>query len=122
MVFLVTIIIGTETWIDATVTNNQIFPPNYDIYRGDLNMNGGGVLIAIKNTLISEPVPKLHTDCKIVWAKINLVGAKTLYLSSYYHPKTSDEQSLLEFQHSMDRATKIHNSMLIIGGGMELER
>ena len=110
------IIIGTETWIDPTVTNNQIFPSYYDIYRRDRNMNGGGVLIAIKNTLISEPVPELQTDCEIVWARINLVGAKTLYLSSYYHPKTSDEQSILEFQHSMERATRIHNAMFIIGG------
>ena len=47
-------------------------------------MNGGGVLIAIKNTLISEPVPELHTDCEIVWAKINLVGAKTLNYT-YHH-------------------------------------
>ena len=75
-----------------------------------------GSWIAIKNTLISEPVPELQTDCEIVWARINLVGAKTLYLSSYYHPKTSDEQSILEFQHSMERATRIHNAMFIIGG------
>ena len=44
-------------------------------------MNGGGVLIAF-----SEPVQELQTDCEIVWAKINLVGAKTLPIGSilYY--------------------------------------
>ena len=79
-------------------------------------MNGGGVLIAIKDCLISEPVPELQTDCEIVWAKINLAGTKTLYLSSFYHPKTSDEQSLSEFQRSMERANNINKSMLIVGG------
>ena len=53
------IILGTETWIDPSVTNSQIFPSNYNIYRRDRNMNCGGVLIAIKDCLISEPVPEL---------------------------------------------------------------
>jgi hypothetical protein len=43
------IVIGTETWIDPTVTDNQIFPPSYKLYRKDSNMQGGGVLIAISN-------------------------------------------------------------------------
>ena len=39
-----------------------------------------------------------------------------MYLSSFYHPKTSDEQSLSEFHRSMERASKINKSMVIVGG------
>jgi hypothetical protein len=60
------IVIGTETWIDPTVTDNQIFPPNYKLYRKDRNMQGGGVLIAISNDILRTPVHELQTDCEIV--------------------------------------------------------
>jgi hypothetical protein len=47
------VIIATETWLDPTITNRQIFPPNYNIYRKDRkgNKTGGGVLIAINDKL-----------------------------------------------------------------------
>ena len=43
------VIIATETWLDPTITNIQIFPPNYNIYSKDRkgSKTGGGVLIAI---------------------------------------------------------------------------
>jgi hypothetical protein len=85
------IVIGTETWIDPTVTDNQIFPPNYKLYRKDRNMQDGGVLIAISNDILSTPVHELQTDCEIVWAKISLVGRKDMYIASYYNPNDSND-------------------------------
>ncbi|CAC5406308.1 unnamed protein product [Mytilus coruscus] len=66
------IVLGTETWIDSSVKDNQIFPPNYNFYRNDRNMKGDGVLIAINNDHLSIPVPELQTNCEIVRAKISL--------------------------------------------------
>ncbi|VDI49506.1 Hypothetical predicted protein [Mytilus galloprovincialis] len=60
------IVLGTETWIDSSVKDNQIFPPNYNIYRNHRNMKGGGVLIAINHDHLNTPVPELHTNCEIV--------------------------------------------------------
>ncbi|VDH93834.1 Hypothetical predicted protein [Mytilus galloprovincialis] len=56
------IVLGTETWIDSSITNNQIFPPNYNIYRNDRNIQGG-VLIAINSDNLSTPVSELQTNC-----------------------------------------------------------
>lgn len=96
------IILGTETWIEGSITNNQILPLTYNVYRKDWNTNGGGVLIAISNDHLSSPVPELDTDCEIIWAKINLVESKDLYLASYYNPKTSNEHSIEELGRSID--------------------
>ncbi|VDI45263.1 Hypothetical predicted protein [Mytilus galloprovincialis] len=52
-----------ETWIDPSITDNQIFQPNYNIYRNDRNLQGGGVLIAINSDHLSTPVPELQTNC-----------------------------------------------------------
>ncbi|CAC5409269.1 unnamed protein product [Mytilus coruscus] len=58
------VIIATETWLDQSITNSQIFPQEYNIYRKDRkgNKTGGGVLIAINNKYLSSEVPELDTD------------------------------------------------------------
>lgn len=88
------IIFGTETWIDNSIKDSQIFPQGYNIFRNDRNLSGGGALIAVKDTFITTSVPELHTDCEIVWCKLELVGHKSIYLSSYYNPRTSNEESI----------------------------
>ena len=54
------IIIGTETWLNDSVHNSEIFPPNYNIYRRDRRDGFGGVLIAVKADIVSD-----HLDVEI---------------------------------------------------------
>ena len=116
------IVIGTETWINTTVTDNQIFPQNYKLYRKDRNMQGGGVFIAISNDILSTPVTELQTDCEIIWAKISLVGRKDMYIASYYNPKTSNEGSLDELGRSLERANTMNNACIMVGGDFNHEQ
>ena len=58
--------------------------------------------------------------CEKIWVKIEIVGCKTLYISSFYNPKTSDEQSLRWFDTSVRRASQIKNATLLIGGDFNL--
>ena len=41
------IVIGTETWCDESITDREIFPPHYKLFRKDRNRGGGCVLIAV---------------------------------------------------------------------------
>jgi hypothetical protein len=75
------IICGTETWIDNSIKDSQIFPPGYNIYRNDRNLNGGGVLLAVRGNLISSPVPELQTDCEIIWCKLLTIFNAIIYPS-----------------------------------------
>ena len=45
------ILIGTETWLNHTITDNEICPPGYTLLR-----NMGGILLAIKSDIIHEPI------------------------------------------------------------------
>ncbi|VDH89069.1 Hypothetical predicted protein [Mytilus galloprovincialis] len=121
------IIFGTETWLNPKIKDVEIFPDNYKLYRNDrkkteTDKEGGGVLIAIKKELISSEVYELAPPDKteMVWAKVDIVGSKTLYLSSFYNPRTSDETSLKNFDLMIRKATQIKNSTLIIGGDFNL--
>ncbi|CAC5408336.1 unnamed protein product [Mytilus coruscus] len=121
------IIFGTETWLNPKIKDVEIFPDNFKLYRNDrkkteTDKEGDGVLIAIKKELTSSEVYKLAPPDKteMVWAKVDIVGSKTLYFSSFYNQKTSDETSLKNFDLMIRKATQIKNSTLIKGGDFNL--
>lgn len=110
------ILIGTETWLSDAVTDNEVFPDIFTIYRKDRGRKGGGVLIAVRNSLKSYLVPELSTECEMIWVGVKLHGRKTLYLCSYYRPNVADEDSLRKLGESLDKATKFPNAHFLIGG------
>ena len=65
------------------------------MYRKDRADGYDGVLVAIAKDLISARVDELETDAEMVWVKISIVGAKTLYVAAYYRPQENDEVGLL---------------------------
>ncbi|CAG2250654.1 unnamed protein product [Mytilus edulis] len=102
------------------ITDSQIFPPEYNIFQKDRNCSGGGVLVAIKDTYITTALRELQTDCEIVWCKLELIGHNAIYLSSYYNPKTSNENGYLELEKSLTRANNIKNDLIIMAGDFNL--
>ena len=41
----------TETWLDDSITNNEIHIPNFSVIRKDHNRNGGGCSIYVHTDL-----------------------------------------------------------------------
>ena len=56
------IILGSESWLDGTIATAEIFPSHYQVMRKDRNINGGGVLIAINDTIPRIERPDLMSD------------------------------------------------------------
>ena len=58
----------TETWCHSNISNSEILPKGYTVYRNDRDYRGGGVLLAvsdsIRSELLSSPTP--HSECLIV--------------------------------------------------------
>jgi hypothetical protein len=48
------------------------------------------------------------------------VGHKTVYLSCFYNPKTSNENGYLEFERSLKRGDNIINAFIITAGDFNL--
>ena len=46
------IVLGTESFLNKTFTNSEIFPAGYTAIRNDRDCNGGGVFIAYRKDLI----------------------------------------------------------------------
>ena len=77
------IICVTETHIDDSISSSELFPSNFNVYRKDRNCSGGGVAIAVKNSLASLPRPDLDTETEIIWTQILLTSGKTFLVGCY---------------------------------------
>ena len=58
-----------DTNIDPSISNSAIFPPDsvYSVVnRKDHKLGLGGVLIAVKDTIVASPVTDLDSECEIL--------------------------------------------------------
>lgn len=39
------IVMGTESWLDDTVSDTEVFPPGFTVYRKERHRHGGGVFL-----------------------------------------------------------------------------
>jgi len=56
------ILLCAETHLEDSISDSEVFLPNYSVYRKDRNRQGGGVSIAIRSDLPScqlDTVPNL---------------------------------------------------------------
>jgi hypothetical protein len=104
-------IIGTETWLNDSVHNSEIFPPNYNIYRRDRREGFGGVLIAVKADIVSD-----HLDVEIntesVYISITLEKGKQLIVGALYRPPISSIEYMDKLCTTLETLTTRHNKAI----------
>ena len=93
------VICFSETWLNEAITDHEILPTAYNIYRRDrVCRTGGGVMTAIKSSLSSFQlnVPSDFSNLEMVVVEINnLKYDRSILLINRYRPPDND--SLLVF-------------------------
>jgi hypothetical protein len=46
--------------------------------------------LAISIDILSPEQPELDTDCEIIWAKVDIIDVKSIYIGAYYKPQEND--------------------------------
>jgi hypothetical protein len=90
---------------DRKILTSELFPDNfnYDVYRNDRTLNGGGVILLVNKTYNSMPLYNLENGSESVWAKIMFDGSPHFFGCWYKDPESpSDYIQLLD-----DRLIKI---------------
>lgn len=80
------LIIGCESKLDQSIPTYSIFPEDYNVIRKDRTQSGGGVFIAIKESLISVDKPEFDVPCEIIWSCLEFAKAGKVYIGSFYRP------------------------------------
>ena len=113
------IVVATETWLDSSIQNAEIFPDSFKVFRKDRHRHGGGVLVAVHSQFDCSEVREFQEDnCELIWVRLKLPGRKHLYVCSYYRPDVADEASFNAFNASLTKATSISNAHLIVAGDL----
>jgi len=76
----------TETWLSNYVYDNEIFPPNYAIYRKDRSSRGGGVLLAVDTSIPSRLLTS-PDDIEVV--TVEILTTKPCKICVLYNPPNS---------------------------------
>ena len=88
MAYNVNIIIGTESHLDGSVLNSEIFPSHYQVYRKDRNIHGGGAFVLVDNNIPSSQV-MIDSLCEVVCMQIHSQNHFSMILGSFYCPPQS---------------------------------
>ena len=82
-------IIGCETWLKPTITDNEVLPTGYKIHRKDRIDGYGGVLIGIRNIYAFEPLT-INAKCEMCAVCVSSPSGHidSLILISFYRPPT----------------------------------
>jgi hypothetical protein len=114
------IILGNETWLRPDITNSEILPPNFDVYRLDRSDGFGGVLVATKNNLISHQIPS-PTPAEAVLVSIKTQSNSNLIVGSLYRPPSStSEVYTASMTKVIEIACRSKKDIVWLGGDLNL--
>ncbi len=77
----------SETWLDETITNQEIQIDNYSVVRSDRSRNGGGVCMFIRNDIAFSILEDLKIeDMESIFVEILLPKTKPIVIGTCYRP------------------------------------
>ena len=81
-----------ETFLDGAILDSEVVPPGYTVYRCDQNRNGGGLLVAVTDSIPSVRRFDLEMpDIELIWVQIYCGSTSFLFGLSYRPPSSSDD-------------------------------
>ena len=107
---------GTESHLDDSFLNSEVFPANYCAYRKDRNIYGGGVFILVKNNIPSSQV-NYDSSNELIWVRIHNNTDADIILGSFYCPPHSPVEILDELAGSLSYIQTTYPSAQVILGG-----
>ena len=113
------VIIGSQTWIRPDISDCEIFPPGYHVYRKDRADGQGGVLLGISTSLNSNKI-EIETESEFMAAKV-LSSKHAIIFAAAYRPLRSDETYMDTVNQNLPTLChKFSNMPIWIGGEMNL--
>lgn len=90
------IIVVTESWLNDSFSNSEILDDRYVVYRRDRSAltsskeRGGGVLVAVHNSLYSCALLMPEPNIEEIWVKVRMCDHELLLCAVYIPPSSED--------------------------------
>ena len=106
------IIAVTETWLHNQILDNEILPTNYVIYQTDRDSRGGGVMLAIHESLQSKLLIS-PLNLEVLTVQVSSGATAVIVCVVYIPPKevATSSDDILVYLKSISH----HGSIIILG-------
>ena len=111
------IIALTETHLDNSISDSEMLPTDYLVFRRDRKSNGrhgGGVLIAVRNHIKAIPRESLQSESEFIFIDILLSNNRKITFGVFYRPPNNDTKPLEDLQTALQEIA-LRNDLLIVG-------
>ena len=116
------IIAVTETWLKPHILDCEILPGlDFSIHRRDRkDKTGGGVMLAVKNSIQTLRRKDLEGDAEIVLCELRPEARRKILAVVFYRPPNSNLDHLKELKKSLRHASQFNFDQIIICGDFNL--
>ena len=114
-------ILISETWLKSDIRDSEIIPAEfgYELFWNDRSDGYGGVLIAVKRTLIYE-LTTIGKECEFIAMKTTC-KYNSLIVASLNRPTDDDSDYAIKLATDIERIVKCHPKDVVwIGGNINL--
>ena len=107
--------------MDSSVLDSELFPSIYTVFRRDRAKNGrqgGGILIAVRDTLRASMRKGVTFDSELLFVNILSSANRKISLGVFYRPPISNlTASVLDLQAALDNvlSSSPNSDMVLVG-------
>ena len=114
------LMVFTETHLDSSILDSELFPSIYTVFRRDRVQNGrrgGGILIAVRDTLRASVREDVNFDSELLFVDILFPANRKISLGVFYRPPNSSINCLLDLQTALDTvlSSSQNPEMVLVG-------
>ncbi|XP_065911045.1 uncharacterized protein [Dysidea avara] len=110
------LLIGTESHLNDTIFDSEVFPRNYSVFRKDRSIHGGGVFILVEKSIPSS-ILEIDSTCEVIWVLLHLQHSHDIILGAFYAPPNSPSSVWDELSESLTQVRqKFPTTMIVLGG------
>ena len=111
------IIALTKTHLDNSISDSEILPNNYLVFRRDRQSNGhygGGVLIAVRNYIKAFPHESLQRESEFIFIDILVFNNHKITFGVFYRPPNNETKPLEDLQIALQEIA-LKNDLILVG-------
>ena len=110
------IIVLTETHLDSSIPDGEIFPSDFSVFRRDRKLNGrhgGGVLIATRDHIKAVLRDTPQNDSEFIFVDLLFSYNRKVTLGVFYRPPNNDVKPLEDLQAALQEFST--NELILLG-------
>ena len=108
-----------ETWLDESISNDEIFIPGFSLIRRDRDRHGGGIAMYIHDS-VPFTVRLKHPSIELLLVNLK-IKRKSIVCGLYYRPPSSNPSDLVNLESTLQEIPPAQSKSLLLLGDFNID-